>query len=283
MNIIEKLSSFEDFSVSEKAAAEFIIHNIDLCLRTSVEKIGTLSYTSGSTVSRVIKKMGFDNFGDFKVALARDQDTQRLQLDVNVPFSAEDDNRQVIGKMKDLYLQSVSDVTDVIDEKQLMETARLIVSSREISLYGRGPSYFVCEDFVDKLRRINIKAYCFTSFSEMWTQTHTQNENDLAIFVSFYGRWDAYIKLCEYMKKKKMKVITITGVEDNPLSQAGSVNICCRSKEKYDKIASFESRNEMMFVLDLLFCFVFRLDYEGNLGRVRENMDRIYAVRNANE
>ena len=279
MNIIEKLYNYEDFSNSEKVAAVFIAENIDLCLRSSVDKIGDLSFTSGSTISRVIKKLGFDSYNDFKVALAKDQETHRWKLDVNIPFSSDDSTGQVVERMKELYIQSISDVIDNIDSEQLMKAVRLIASCREVSLYGKGPSFYICEDFVEKLRRISIKSYYFTSPNEIWTQANTQNDKDLAIIVSFYGRSRVYERFCRYLQEKKTKVITVTGVEGNNLSRIGDVNICCKSKEKYDKIASFESRNEMQFVMDLLYCFVFKLNYDYNLIKIKENMDGIYAVR----
>ena len=65
MNLISALINYDGFSNSEKAAADYIAKNIDDCLRLSVEKIGELSFTSGPTVSRVIKKLGYGSFADF--------------------------------------------------------------------------------------------------------------------------------------------------------------------------------------------------------------------------
>lgn len=279
MNLIDRLKEYDDFSSSEKVAAVFIADNVDACLKMSVDKIGDLSYTSGSTVSRVIKKLGFENFGDFKMRLAKDNESYRHKTDINAPFSSNDSVEEIVKKMRNLFIDSIDSVIDNIDTDSLVRAAQKIARGCEINLYGEGQSYYLCKDFAEKMKRIGIKANCPTARSEMWTQAFTQNEKDMVIIVSFHGSANHYIQLVDLMKRRKVTCVTITGEDGNPLSRLGNINICCRSHEKYDKIAAFESRNQMTFVLDLLFAYVFCQDYEGNLKKVKENMIDVYRAR----
>lgn len=283
MNLIEELENNDGFSSSEKAVAAFIIDHIDLCLRSSVEKLGELTYTSGSTVSRVIKKTGFSNFSDFKIALAKSEETSRLKTDFDTPFDKNDSFEAISSKMRSLYIESVSRTTENIDRKSVLSAARLISEAREVAIYGNGPSFYIGEDFTEKLRRIGIKTNCFTSPNEMWTHTFTQNNKDIALFISFHGRSEEYLKICRLLKEKNIRIITVTGVKGNKLSKEGTINICCCSKEKYDKIGAFESRTEMQFVLDLLFCCVFQLNYDYNLLKMKENLTYLVSIRGDDE
>ncbi len=279
MNLISELVNYDGFSNSEKAAADYIAKNIDECLRLSVDKIGELSFTSGPTVSRVIKKLGYSNFSDFKIDLARCQESQIWVTDFSVPFMSSDDDKTIINKMKKLQIESMERVIDNVGTDVLNKVAGMISEAREVTLFGKGPSFYVCEDFREKLRRIGIKAVSITSQNDIWTQSYTQNEKDMTILISFYGRSQPYIRLCEWLKKRGIRSVTITGVEGNPLSKAGDVNICLGSKEKYDKIAAFESRTEMQFALDILYCYLFRLNYDYNLIKVKENIDSVSEFR----
>lgn len=282
MNLISELINYDGFSNSEKAAADYIAKNIDECLRLSVDKIGELSFTSGPTVSRVIKKLGYSSFSDFKIDLARCQEAQTWVTDFSVPFNSNDDEKTIINKMKKLQIESIERVIENVGTDVLIKVAKMISEAREVTLFGKGPSFFICEDFGEKLRRIGIKAISITSQNDIWTQSYTQNERDMTILISFYGRSASYIGLCNWLKKKGVKAVTVTGVEGNPLSKVGDVNICLNSKEKYDKIAAFESRTEMQFVLDILYCYLFRLNYDYNLIKVKENIDSIKEFRGKN-
>ena len=282
MDLINELVNHDGFSNSEKAAADYIAMNIDECLRLSADKIGELSFTSGPTVSRVIKKLGYNSFADFKIDLARCQEAQTWITDFSVPFNAKDDDRTIISKMKNLQIQSIDRAIESVGTDSLVEVAKMISEAREVTLFGKGPSYYVCEDFGEKLRRIGIKATPITSQNDIWTQSYTQNDQDMTILISFYGRSESYVGLCRLLKKKGVRVVTVTGVEGNPLSKAGDVNICLNSKEKDDKIAAFESRTEMQFVLDILYCYLFQLNYDYNLIKVKENIDGISEFRGKN-
>ncbi len=279
MNLIEELRNKKDFSSSEKSAALFIADHIDLCLKTSVDKLGEMTYTSGSTISRVIKKLGFGSFSDFKIALAKCEEAGVHKTDFNIPFEKKDSFELLCSKMRGLYIDSVSHAIENIDRQSLLSAARLISSARELAVYGKGPSYYVGEDFSEKLRRIGIKTSCFASPNEMWTHTFTQDDRDVALFVSFYGRSEKYLKLCRLLKEKKIGIITVTGIEGNRLSKEGTVNICCSSREQYGKIGAFESRTEMQFVLDLLFCELFQLNYDYNLLKIKENLMGLISIR----
>ena len=64
---------YDSLSETEKRIADFIIQNTDHVTHMSVREIADKSNTSGATVSRFVRHIGYDSFSDLRLAIATDQ------------------------------------------------------------------------------------------------------------------------------------------------------------------------------------------------------------------
>ena len=66
------MNNVKDLSPCERQVINYVLDNKEDVASETIVEVGAKSYTSASTVTRVIKKLGYDRFNDFKLALVQD-------------------------------------------------------------------------------------------------------------------------------------------------------------------------------------------------------------------
>ena len=275
--LIKELMDESKFTEAEQIVAQYILQNINQCCRLSAEELGKASYTSGSTVTRLAKKMGFKGFSDFKIALATESSKtiyQKELVNINVPFEKEDDDKIIVDKMIQLNLDAVEQIRDTIDISSLRKATDLMKGIKTIDFYGTGVSHCLCVDSAEKFKRIGIRTNCINEIQAMWSNVNLADKDTLSLFVSYTGINKEYLKLCQVLRNEGHKIITLTGLQGNPLSLLGDVNLMIYTKEYRTKIGAFASRTSMMVMLDLLFSIYFHDNMEKNMKFINQITER---------
>jgi len=71
-NIITQLRvQRKQYNTTEQKLIDYIIHNVSQAQEATIQEMSDGSGVSTATISRFVKKIGFDSFRDFSVDLAR--------------------------------------------------------------------------------------------------------------------------------------------------------------------------------------------------------------------
>ena len=66
MKIVEELSKKIKLTETEKEILEYMVENLDVLPKLSSRKLAEKTYTSPTTIVRFVKKLGYQNYNDFK-------------------------------------------------------------------------------------------------------------------------------------------------------------------------------------------------------------------------
>lgn len=66
MKNIEELSKKIKLTETEKEILEYMVENLDVLPKLSSRKLAEKTYTSPTTIVRFVKKLGYQNYNDFK-------------------------------------------------------------------------------------------------------------------------------------------------------------------------------------------------------------------------
>ena len=148
------------------------------------------------------------------------------------------------------YNRSISNLLLSISDKKLTETIKMIkktiAQKGTIYIVGNGGSASIAShvsvDFA-KVSRIKSSTFnnanlitCFANDYgyENWLKAaikYYTKTNDLVVLLSVSGKSKNLINAANFCKKKKIKLITITGAKkNNPLSKKGTINYWINSK-----------------------------------------------------
>lgn len=260
-----------NYSDSRNTIGTFLIDNQHVIKKFSMQEIADETFTSKSTLVRFAKQLGFSGWNEFidnykKEILYLENHVD--DIDVNIPFSANDTSQQLAGYLSTVSLDAVSETIELLDEDQVNRATCILYKAKRVCVFGVSVNYYLAKLFQHKMVQIG-KNIEIINQSEMKFQAFSLSEQDCAIIISYSGNDKNRMPttLLEILKKHNVPIIAITSLGENLLSESATVVLSIASRERlYSKIGSFSTENSIHFLLNLLYSCYFKLDFDYNLS-----------------
>lgn len=266
MSIMTQLEFELDFSDSEKNIARYILDQQEDILEMPIKQLAKKTYTSPATIVRLCHKLGLQGYGDFKIKYSAELQAEhkiKNRIDVNYPFSRNDDSHQIAYKLASLHQEAIEDTLSLIDFKKLEGIIDQLDQAQRIFIFGAGNSMLAALEFQHKMLRIGKLVEIREIIGEQIFLAYSCHQNDIAIIISYSGETADLIDLALILKSKKIPILAITSLGENQLSKYCSFVLNTGSREKiFNKIAPFSSKASMTFLLDLIFSMIFQKHYD---------------------
>ena len=123
---------------SEQAAIDCINQNVNTVAEMSITDIADKAFVSPATVSRAIRKCGYESLMKLRYTISSPEQTQHNLAQVN----------KILGKSYDECIRTI----DNIRITSVLQTAEYIRSAKRIFIVGRGLTYLVAQDFEFQLQ-----------------------------------------------------------------------------------------------------------------------------------
>lgn len=272
MLLINRIKNFEHYSNSEHQIAQYIVDHTKEITDMTIHALADKTFTSASTITRFCRKLGVDGFSDLKLQLAREMSAASIQegrIQDELPFEKNQTAEEITNRILNLNIQSMNDTYQQLDIVHLEKVSRMLYEAPHIYLYGTGQSLILAQDFQYKLFRINRDCNLETAVGFQFMKVHTQPLDSIALMISYYGNGLNNLRIIKDLSERGIKVILITGPNENPLCQyAAEVIHVAPQEELITKMASFSSRTAIQLVLDFIYSLIFSFDYEDNQKRL---------------
>ena len=109
---------------------------------------------------------------------------------------------------------------------------------------------------MNKLIKINIYAILATEYHEELFTSKNVTSDDCAIFVTYRGQKDLFLKCMQEVKKSGAKIILITANRDSVLTRLSNNQIILPNKEHDDRIATFYSQLAFNYILTVIYALL---------------------------
>ncbi len=236
----------ESFTKNEKIIYEYMLNNATDVFRGGIVQLAIETGVSQPTITRFCKKLGYDNFGEFKMQLYREKKSSE------VPIKGSDMHYPMLFSYKNLIYK----LDQVINEDILKKLAREIISVHHVFIVGAHKSKLSADLLKYNLMKFGI--YC-SSFGtdDQFEVYNLCKKNDLVIIISASG--DSYKEFIKEAKQQKLQVALLT------------MNSCFHMKEldytiwlpNHKNQEEYEfTENTIIFSIfvDLLTSFIARID-----------------------
>lgn len=269
MNLIDRLRAQDSFTDAESVLANYILDNLTEISRLTIYELSENSFCSVATISRFCKKLKIKNFSALKVEIAKESTnaeaiTERVQH--NHPFTKEDSEKDIAKKLRTLSVQTLNDTYVSLDYDALHKAALMLDKAEIIDIYANWKSYVNAMDLHSKLLWMGKNSNIESTRGFQLVKAKISNDRHMAVLISYYGTNDRNILIAKWLHDNHTPYILITGPKKNPLCLYAEVVIHLPSEEEYrDKIASFSSDVAMQYAVNILYSYLFALDYDKNL------------------
>ncbi len=264
MNITSQLQNLDQFSANEQSVARYILENKDAILHMSVHELAKVTFTSGSTVMRLCKKIGLSGFREFKINFARELSTrQESDVDPNFPFSRNDSIAEIGNRLDVLTKEAVGDAHQTLALEDAKRAVEVLTRAQRIVLFGVGDAYVSGLSFQARMIRAGVPVLTTSVYGEQRHLSQTLTENDCAIILSYSGTTEEIVKAARVVKKNHVSMIAITSDVKSPLAKLSDIALILPNREKkFHRLASFASHTSMEYYLNVLYSGYYVRNYD---------------------
>ena len=277
MKLEKRIELCDSMTPLESEIASYILNNRDAVIKLKIQELADTLFISKSAIHRFVKKIGFNGFNDLKVSIAKENADlleNNSYINVNYPFQAKDNPRQIDFKLLELYEKAVKDTFEYVDLGQIKAVSQLIDSADVIDVYTHAHNSNIAENFQDKMLTIGKSVNCPSSFYNQRLTVLASDQKHVAIILSYSGKATFILPIVKKLYEKGVKVIQIGKAGSNYYSQYVTYHLSISDSENNrDRMSQFSSHIAMQYIMDVLYGCIYNERRKKNTKYIYDSID----------
>jgi len=273
-NDVFKLLSHEyyQFTASEKRVADFIISNSTVAQTMSISDLADASGVAGATISRFCRRLGYDSFAAFKLAIATSAASRTsLSNPLVGEITQEDPLPTLARKLAGINIDAILETEALIRPTVIQTAADTLLQADKVLCMGQGGSMIMAQEAAHLFSTIFGKYFAVSDSHTQMVYAVNVREKDAVLFFSYSGATKDLVETLSQVKARGAKVILITHFPRCPGAEYADVVLQCGADEGPLQLGSIGARVAQLFLLDILFSELCRR----NLDECRESRSRL--------
>lgn len=235
---------------AEERVAELLMEQPARAVFSSVAELAGMASTSGATVVRCAKKLGFDGFSDLKSALAEELAASTPDLP---PRGAEPDPRiSALAQVTAAGAASVRDAAALVDPQTFDAIVDAIDHAQRVLVVGVGSSAALCQDAAVRLIAIGIHAEAPTDVHDQHLRARLLRAGDVCLLVSHTGASRETFVAARAAVAGGATTIAITSFATSPLTDLVHHAVVAGTRAVASHLAPLATRLAHLALLDSL-------------------------------
>lgn len=277
MKLEKRIELCDSMTPLESEIASYILNNKDAVTKLKIQELADILFISKSAIHRFVKKIGFNGFNDLKVSIAKENADlleNNSYINVNYPFQAKDNPRQIAFKLLELYQKAIKDTFEYVDLDQIKAVSQLIDSADVIDVYTHAHNSNIAENFQDKMLTIGKSVNCPSSFYNQRLTVLASDQKHVAIILSYSGKATFILPIVKKLYEKGVKVIQIGKAGSNYYSQYVTYHLSISDSENNrDRMSQFSSHIAMQYIMDVLYGCIYNEKRKQNTKYIYDSID----------
>lgn len=277
MKLEKRIELCDSMTPLESEIASYILNNKDAVTKLKIQELADTLFISKSAIHRFVKKIGFNGFNDLKVSIAKENADlleNNSYINVNYPFQAKDNPRQIAFKLLELYEKAIKDTFEYVDLDQIKAVSQLIDSADVIDVYTHAHNSNIAENFQDKMLTIGRSVNCPSSFYNQRLTVLASDQKHVAIILSYSGKATFILPIVKKLYEKGVKVIQIGKAGSNYYSQYVTYHLSISDSENNrDRMSQFSSHIAMQYIMDVLYGCIYNEKRKKNTKYIYDSID----------
>lgn len=236
-------------SPSEQRIADILLSDLEFAVRASIVELAEKARVSAPTVTRFCRRLGCQNFADFKMHLAKTAYVGVRYLNPEAKSTqASDVAEDVITKAQNaLYLMHRA-----LDPDVLEKAADRLSRAEMIYAFGSGGnSSMIAMELQNRLFRLGSRVTACNDHNMQLMMTSAARSNDVLIGSSFSGKNLELVRCFELARENGISTIALTQ-SDGPVAKAAEVVVGIDLPEGDNIFRPTSTRFAYLAVIDVL-------------------------------
>ena len=248
--ILEKLEKKDGFTETEKVIADYLLDFSHSIVGFTSSKLGEVTYTSQTSVVRLYKKLGFNNYMVFYSTLIQEITERKNmeEIDYIEPITSSMSVEEVISTISKYYAMEIQTIKLSVDKNKFQRLYNHLNNTNVLLIFGDGQSSYYMNLLSNKLSRMGINSFVIHSPHQIHSNINYSNKENTAIVFSF-NEHDPFLK--NMIIKIKEEPIFLFGIVN---SQNNEHRFLC------DEYVSINEMNDqdieqvsILFIIDVIY------------------------------
>lgn len=260
-------SCIETCSAKEKRVGHYILANPERSVHPSIDELASEIGVSVSTLLRFVKKLGYEGYQEFRIALA----TETLAPESRI-FETSLDSALSPVALSFTAAKSALEMTErLVDEAALEHVARKACQAQVFYIFGIGGSGLVAADAVHKFIRSGIHCQTAADYHLQLMMASQSGPGDLALVISHTGTNKDTLAIVDELDRRGCEVAAITTYPRSPLARRAAYVLLAGAPGATVISEAFSARIAHLAIIDALYIAAM----EALESKGLENMDKM--------
>lgn len=261
---------------AEQRVAAAVVSDPGGVAAKTISELAEACQTSGTTVIRFCRAMGFPGYPGLRLALAAAAQASRETGwgDIGSDIGPHDTLDEIVKKIAHADARAVEETAAQLDAATLGQVVDAVVRARRIDIYGIGASAFVALDLQQKLHRIERIVYAWPDPHSAVTSAALLRRGDVAIGISHTGTTADTVGSLAEARSRGATTVAITNFPRSSITRVADHVLTTAARETTFRSGAMASRIAALTVVDCLFVAVAQRNYKQTLRA----LERTYAA-----
>jgi DNA-binding MurR/RpiR family transcriptional regulator len=261
---------------AEQRVAAAVVSDPGGVAAKTISDLAEACQTSGTTVIRFCRAMGFPGYPELRLALAAAAQAGRETGwgDIGSDIGPHDTLDEIVKKIAHADARAVEETAAQLDAAMLGQVVEAVVRARRIDIYGIGASAFVALDLQQKLHRIERIVYAWPDPHSAVTSAALLRRGDVAIGISHTGTTADTVGSLAEARSRGATTVAITNFPRSSITRVADYVLTTAARETTFRSGAMASRIAALTVVDCLFVAVAQRNYKQTLRA----LERTYAA-----
>lgn len=210
---------YNTLSESEKVIIDYINKNVDTLMDTSITTIARKTFTSTATVSRAIRKCGYQSMSDLRYSYVEQKEQRKISY-----------NSHILNESLAKSYRETAQTIDQLDTRKILQTIEYIQFANRIFLVSRGFTTLVSEELQMYLQLFGYTTIIVKDVMWMKKMDRIVEKNDTVIFLSVNNSTPELFEAAQAVKTVGAKIVTCCCKENTNLEEIADVSLIGHSE-----------------------------------------------------
>lgn len=254
LSLLKIKGILDQLSASERKLADFILDNSHLLRDYSSQQLADAVGISQSSVVKFCQKLGYKGYPDLKLAITEAVVTATtLQREQQDSSNEEGSIAQLAEYLQQSLIQNLRHVLRINTEQTLKQAAQLLDKADKILLAGSAQSAIVALDMQCRLLELGKLALHHSDPALSLQLARTLTAQSVLLLISDSGQNADILRLEQYARQRKLKIISLTRFQTNAQSAAADIRLFTLGSEADDQLQQLITQQAQQHLCHLLY------------------------------
>jgi RpiR family transcriptional regulator, carbohydrate utilization regulator len=246
-------SCYPDIPPAERGIADYILEKPEEIYKLNIKELAAQANVSLPTVFRFTRRLGFQGFKDFKVALIRD-------ISVGLYLSPDAmDSGSAEGVAHGMFENEIANLRETlanVDYAAMRKTVAAIGKARRVLIFAVSSSVPIAFDFYWKLCLAGFTCFHHTDVYIQKMTARNATSTDVALGVSFSGDTREVVECLKVAQENGARTVCLTSFINSSITQFADIKLFTAPVKSLHQKLDIPSRMAQIAILDVIYMLV---------------------------